>query len=255
MAIRFDKSFNAEISRRLGNVNKKFVRAKKAGYARVPQKISIREFKQQFSSKYSTRREMRRALSKLEKANVKDLSQVVELSNGGRISQFTAKMIESERIRVYRYLNREKRKAQAQISATATPFERKSLEDINSKIQLVTKAGDMTESRLQSIHEMHTRIFSAKKKESFENGIAEAMKEQIKMSDLSPRERQELIQKIENTDIDTLIKINRNRKEFASILDYYKGRDEYTNVDREMFKMSYRDIYNGFDEWVGEYSE
>ena len=254
MAIRFDKTFNAEISRRLSNVNKKFARASKAGYARVPQKISIREFKAQFSSKYSTRREMRRALTKLEKANVRNLSQTVDLSNGGRITQFTANLANQERIRTLRFVNKEIKRAEAIVGQHATPFERKALEDLYSQREMLQRK-DITETMIGAIHKLHSNIFSAKKKEAFEHGIAESMKEQIKMTDLSAHEKEELMAKIESADVNTLIKINRKRKEFATILDRYKPKDEYNSYDEEIISKAYRDIYENIDSWIEEYSE
>ena len=107
MAIRWDKEFRKEIRREIDKVNKKFARARRMGYTKVPENIGIKELKKQFGSKYANRRELRRQLAQYQKTSIEDLSSMVQLQKGGSVSEAVRKMTEQRRIRLFRKVRRD----------------------------------------------------------------------------------------------------------------------------------------------------
>ena len=255
MAIRFDKKFNAEIRREIGKVNKKFARARKLGYEKVPRNISVKDIKKEFSSRYATRRELRRAIIGFQKANISDLSKVVELETGSRVSLFTLKSTEQKRIRLYRMTNRLIKKAEAKEYNINTPFVKSELDRLYNQREMLKRGSRASESQMRAINEMYSRIYSSKKKSAFEDALYSTMEDQIKRSNLSRSQQQALLTKIRNTDADVLIEINKNEKAFANILDRYKNKNDYTAYDEKMFQKAYDDIYDDFEQWVEKYSQ
>ena len=255
MAIRFDKAFNAEIRREVGKVNKKFARARQLGYTHVPRNVSVKELKRQFASKYATRNELRRSLARMGQVNTRDLSKVVELETGTRTSLVSLRVAEQKRLRLLRLKNKRIRKLEARDYNTKTPFVRTELDTLYNERDILMRGVRSSESQMYRINEMYNREFSGKKKESFEQSLRNTMRNQIKMSNLSDEQQAELLGKIERTDVDTLIEINKNEGDFADILDRYKGKNDYNAFDAKTFQDTYENIYNNFDKWVEGYAE
>lgn len=247
MAIRFDKAFNAEIRRAINRVNKKIVRAQKAGNQYVPQRISIREFKNRYKAKYSSRRELRRELAALNRANISDLSESVELARGGRISLYAAKETERKRIRLLRRVNRDIRKMQEREYGDNLVFAKTRLQTLQNIQSSLEKGSRDSEYQVRRINTMYAQEFSAEKKDSFENALYDTISEQMKFNGLSPDQNDELLAKLKMVDIDTLIKMNRDDEDFSEILDRYKGKDQYNKEDKEAVKKAWQDIYNKID--------
>ena len=250
MAIRFDKEFNAEIRRGINKVNKKIVRAQKAGNKYVPDKISIREFKSRFKAKYSSRRELRRELAALNRANISDLSESVELARGGRVSLFTAKETERKRIRLLRRVNRDIRKMETKEYGDNLIFAKTRLETLRNIQGSLEKGSRESEYQIRRINTMYAQEFSAEKKDSFENALYDTISSQMEFNGLSPEENKTLLAKIKQVDIDTLIKMNRDDEDFSEILDRYKGRDQYNAADKEAVKSAWRNIYDNIDKII-----
>ena len=255
MAIRFDKAFNAEIRREVGKVNKKFARARQLGYTHVPRNVSVKELKRQFASKYATRNELRRSLARMGQVNTRDLSKVVELETGTRTSLVSLRVAEQKRLRLLRLKNKRIRKLEARGYNTKTPFVRSELDSLYNERDILMRGVRSSESQMYRINEMYNREFSGKKKESFEDGLRHTIKEQIKMSNLNEEQQAELINKVNHTDVDVLIEINKNEEDFADVMDRYKKKNEYNAFDAKTFQDTYQNIYEHFDEWVEGYSQ
>ncbi len=81
MAIRYDKSYNKEISRVVKNFNQKRNRAIKRGFTHLPPRLLVSELK----SRYETRPALNKELRKIEAFNKrKDSLEVVEMSGGAK---------------------------------------------------------------------------------------------------------------------------------------------------------------------------
>ena len=81
MAIRYDKSFNKEITRVVHNFNQKRNRAIKRGYTHLPPRLLVSELK----SRYTTKSELIKELKFIESFNKKkDLIKVVENEGGAK---------------------------------------------------------------------------------------------------------------------------------------------------------------------------
>lgn len=82
MAIKFDKSYNAEIRRVVRNFNQKRNRAIKRGYRYLPPQVSVSELK----SRYTTRSQLNRDLNALRRFNRggDKILRVVETSGGAK---------------------------------------------------------------------------------------------------------------------------------------------------------------------------
>ena len=252
MAIRFDKEFNAEIRREIGKVNKKIVRAQKAGNKYVPQRISIRELKSRYKAKYSTRRELRRELAALNRANIADLSDSVELSRGGRVSLFTAKETERKRVRLLRRVNRDIRKMEAKEYGDGLIFAKTRLETLRNIQTSLEKGSRDSEYQIRRINTMYAQEFSGEKKDSFENALYNTIKDQMDFNGLTPEQNEELLAKIKKVDIETLIKMNRDDEDFSEILDRYKGKDQYNAQDKKAVQDAWADIYKKIDSIIDE---
>lgn len=256
MAIRYDKKFNAEIRRSVDLVNKKFARARKAGYTKVPKNISIRDLKKEFKSKYATRAEFRRRLNEYQKVNIGDLSKVVELETGSRVSLQSLKMTEKRRLRLLRKVRRDIKESESRMEKAKTknlPFNRDEIERLKNIESKLAQSARSSESRFRMINEMYSREYSSQKKDSFERSFLDTMEEHLKRVQLDddPAKDEEMKNAIRNrlggAKIDTLIKMNREDEDVAEILDRYKGKDEYVEEDLEPIKQAYKNIYEKLD--------
>lgn len=260
MAIRFDKAFNKEIRREVDRANKKFARARKMGFAKVPQNIKVSEIKKLFGGKYAKRSEVRRYIKQYSQASTKNLSKIVELENGTRVNLQALNIAKQQRQRLVRlYKKQLKESMQRETNAKGLPFMRDNIEGLTNTINLLSRPVIASESQIRTINEYYTREFSSSKKESFEDALFNTMDDQldkIKLSSDSNKDAQmkkELREKIHRMDVDTLIKINREEEDFADILDRYKNKDEYVVEDLAPIEKAYKSLYKNIDNYVNVY--
>lgn len=254
MAIRFDKKFNAEIRREIDKVNKKFARARKLGYAKVPSNIKISEVKAQFASRFATRRELRRQLAAYKRADIQDLSKTVELETGGRVSLYTLKTAQQKNTRLLRRINRDIRKREARAAAEKLPFGDTELDRLYNVQAMLKEGVRKSESNLRRVNELYAREFSSLKKDAFQDAFYNTIEEQIQFADLSRSQKQALLTKIRNMDIDTLIDANKNDDLMAEILDRYKNKNDYNERDKKVLASVFDDLYRNIDSIIEEYS-
>lgn len=255
MAIRFDKGFNKEIRREVDKINRKYARAREMGLTRVPQNISIKDLKQQFSSRYATRRELRRHLSELSNVRTKDLSKVVELETGARVSLSALRLTERHRRRLVRKTLRDIKYQKSLDQKQGLPFGTSELDKLEHTLELLKRGSRASESQMRMINEMYAREYSSRKKDSFEDALYNTFEQQMEFADLTDAQKQELMNKIKSVDIDTLIRINKNDDLFAQALDKYKKREEYNDYDKNTIKEVMENIYKNIDTIIAEYSE
>lgn len=252
MAIRFDKKFNKEIRREIDNINKKYTRARKMGFTHVPKNISVRDVKEQFRSRYATRRELRRQLNEYKRVNISDLSKIVELESGARVSLQNLKTTEKRRIRLYRKVNREIKQMEQRIKGSTLPFSLDELDRLKNIQSKLAQGSRVSESRMRMINEIYTREFSSSKKDAFEDSLLGTLQEQMDFIELDERKQKEILEKLKKVDINTLIRMNRNDEDFADVMDRYKGRNDYNEYDKKVLKNTYENIYNRLDDIIAE---
>lgn len=109
MAIRFTKSYNAEIRNVVRNFNQKRNRAIRKGFTDVPPLMSVSELK----SRYSTRRELNNELKNLKKFNVRknDALREVETTGGAKAIKWEYEYLKSNIKFAKEYYDREIAKA------------------------------------------------------------------------------------------------------------------------------------------------
>ena len=109
MAIRFTKSYNAEIRNVVRNFNQKRNRAIRKGFTDVPPLMSVNELK----SRYSTRRELNNELNNLKKFNVKktDALREIETTGGAKAIKWEYEYLKSNIKFAREYYDREIAKA------------------------------------------------------------------------------------------------------------------------------------------------
>ena len=253
MAIRWDKELRKEIRREIDKVNKKFARARKMGFTKVPENIGMRKLKAQFGSKYASRRELRRQLAQYQKTSIEDLSNMVKLQKGGSVSEAVRKMTEQRRLRLFRRVRRDindMMKLKSRASRDILPFandEISRLKNIESKL---AEGSLVSESRIRMINEMYVGTYSSSKKESFENALVSNMNSQLDKLQLSSDPAQDAKMKstiknyIGNTKIDQLISMNKNDDDFGEINDRYKKNEAYNAEDDDALVASYKNIYD-----------
>ena len=263
MAIRWDSEFRREIRREVDRANKKFARARKMGFAKVPKNIKSSEIKKIFGGKYATRAEVRRYLKSYSQASTRNLSKVVELESGTTVNLQRLNIAEQRRQRTLRAYKRELAQAkvrEANINKKGLPFMRGNIERLENTIEILSKPARMSEAQMRTAEEYYTRKFSSAKKESFEDALFNTMDDQlerIKLSDYpieDARMKRELKEKIRGMDVDTLIKINSEEDDFAEIMDRYKHKDEYVVEDLGVLEKAYRSIYRNIDSYIKVYT-
>lgn len=259
MAIRFDKKFNEEIRREIDKVNKKFARARKAGYTGIPQNIKIREIKDQFASRYATRRELRRELQTYKRANLKDLSKKVELETGQRVTLFSLKEAKRKNTRLLRKINRDIKKELKYLERAGgkdLPFgeHRQKLESLYDTQQMLREGVRKSESNFRSVTELYAREYSSSRKDAFENAFFDTLDEQISYSNLTDKQKQTLKAKLKTLDVDALIDANKYSDELAEVMDRYKAKDSYTEQDKKVLSKTMEDLYNNIDDIIAEFN-
>ena len=259
MAIRWDKKFNAEIRREIDKVNKKFARARKAGMTGIPQNIKIRDIKDQFSSRYATRRELRRELGYMKKANIKDAGKVVELETGQRVSLFTLRDAQRKKTRLLRKIGRDIRREQEYLNRAGgkdLPFDehRQRLNLLQDTQSMLREGVRASESNLRQVNELYAREYSSLKKESFEDAFFNTLDQQIDFSNLEDKQKAELKRKLHSMDVEAIIDANRYDDDIADVMDRYKQRDAYNDVDKRAISDTMEKLYNNIDNIIAEYN-
>ena len=259
MAIRWDKKFNAEIRREIDKVNKKFARARKAGMTGVPQNIKIRDIKDQFSSRYATRRELRREIGYIKKANIKDAGKVVELETGERVSLYKLKEGQRKNLRLLRKIGRDIKKEETYLERAGgkdLPFgeHQQRLDSLRSTQEMLRQGVRASESNLRQVNELYSREYSTLKKESFESAFYDTLDKHIDFSNLSDKQKAALKRKIRSMDVEALIDASRYNDYISDVLDRYKNKDAYNDDDKEVIKDNIKNLYEHIDEIIEEYS-
>ena len=109
---------------------------------------------------------------------------------------------------------------------------------------------------MRMINELYAREYSSRKKDSFEDALYDTIESQLVFSKkLTDEQKSDLMRKLRNIDVDTLIKMNKNDSLFKQVLDKYKGRDDYNAYDKKTLANVVEDIYKNLDSIVAEYSE
>lgn len=263
MAIRWDSEFRREVRREVDRANKKFARARKMGFAKIPKNIKSSDIKRIFGGKYATRSEVRRYLKAYSQATTKNLSKIVELENGTTANLQRVNIAEKRRLRTLRAFKREHAQAVAReaiINKKGLPFLRGNIESLENAIDILSKPARESESQMRTVEEYYVRKFSAAKKESFEDALFNTLDDQLDKITLSDdpaedaRMKRELREKIRGLSVDTLIKINKEEDDFADILDRYKNKDEYVKEDLNVLEDSYKKLYQNIDTYINVYS-
>lgn len=109
MAIRFDKTYNAEIRRVVRNFNQKRNRAIKRGFTHLPPHLTVSELK----SRYTARSQLNRDLRLIEKFNQNrdDALRVVETSGGAKAIKWELDYLKSNLRYAREFYDREIEKA------------------------------------------------------------------------------------------------------------------------------------------------
>lgn len=252
MAVRWDTAFRAEIRKRSSAVNKKFARARKLGYTKVPENIRMADLKEKFGSRYASRRELRRYIRQYERMKMSDLARQIKLQKGSNISAAVFKQAEQRRVRIYRKTLSDVRKAYEMKSRAAKgtlPFINDEISRLENLAEKLSKPAS-SESRIGMINEMYTREYSSNKKESFENSIKYNMEIQLDKLTLSDdpnkdaKMKSEIRAYINNTSVDQLINMNRNDDDFSEINDRYKKNEAYNAEDDDALVSAYQNIYS-----------
>lgn len=264
MAIRWDREFKKEVRREVDRANKKFARARKLGFAKVPRNIKSSEIKKIFGGKYAKREEVRRYLKQYSQATTRNLSKIVELENGTTVNLQKLEIGKQRQQRLLRHYNKELKEAkirEARIRGKSLPFMRDNIESLENTIEVLSKPVRASESQLRTVNEYYVRQYSSAKKESFEDALFNTMDDQLDKITLSDdpiedaKMKRELKSKIRKVDIDTLIKINREEDDFADILDRYKNKDEYVVEDLAPIEKAYRSLYKNINTYIKVYGE
>lgn len=264
MAIRWDREFKREIRREVDRANKKFARARKMGFAKVPKNIKSSEVKKIFGGKYATRDEVRRYLKQYSQSSTRNLSKIVELENGTTVNLQRLEIGKQRQQRLLRTFKKELKEAKVREAHTrgkGLPFIRDNIESLENTISVLSKPVRASESQLRTIDEYYTRRYSSAKKESFEEALFNTMDDQLEKITLSndpiedAKMKRELREKLRNMDVDTLIKMNREEDDFADILDRYKNKDEYVVEDLAPIEKAYRSLYKNIDTYIKVYGE
>lgn len=252
MAIRWDKEFKKEIRRELDKVNKKFARARKMGFTKVPENIGMKELKKQFGSKYANRRELRRVVAQYRKSSIEDLTSTVNFKGGGSMSKAMYNITEQRRRRLKRMNLKSINKLEGMINRAGgdvLPFARDELSRLKNLDIKLSKKADYSESQAYFINQMNANVYSSVKKDSFEYSLRHNMNEQLDNIKLSADPAEDAKMKatiknyVNNTDVDQLINMNKNDDEFGDINDRYKKNNSYTVEDNDALENAYKSIY------------
>lgn len=157
MAIRYDKSYNAEIARTVKNFNQKRNRAIKRGFKSVPAPIKVSDLK----ARYTTRDELNKQLTQLRKFSGKeDLLKKVENQGGASAIEWEFGYLKSNLKSAKDYFEGEYKRVSKRVGKF--PGERIYLDTIASKIKLLDLNIDyMTQSQFRSTKSAISEFFNA----------------------------------------------------------------------------------------------
>ena len=157
MAIRYDKSYNAEIARTVKNFNQKRNRAIKRGFKSVPSPIKVSDLK----ARYTTRDELNKQLTQLRKFSSKeDLLKKVENQGGASAIEWEFGYLKSNLKSAKDYFEGEYKRVSKRVGKF--PGERMYLDTIASKIKLLDFNIDyMTQSQFRSAKSTISEFFNA----------------------------------------------------------------------------------------------
>lgn len=129
MAIRYDKSYNAEIARTVKNFNQKRNRAIKRGFKSIPAPIKVSDLK----ARYTSRQEMNKQLAQLRNFGIrKDTLKYVENEGGATAIQWEFDYLKSNVKAAKEFFNKEYRLVSSKVGDF--PGERMRLDSIAKKL-------------------------------------------------------------------------------------------------------------------------
>lgn len=249
--IRWDSEFRKEIRKEIDKVNKKFARARKKGISGVPSNLRISAIREQFASRYATRKEVRRQIAAYRRADIQDLTKIAQLESGEKISLYRLKEARRKSTRLLRKMRRDIRSREIRNMGDELPFGDTELDRMYN-VESMLKGGIKSLSDYAKINEAYSNEYSSLKKDSFEEAFYDTLDKQIDYSSLTDNQKLELKSKLRSMDINTLIDANRNDDDLAEVLDRYKS--EYNEQDKSLVGDAITKLYNNIDRIVEEYS-
>lgn len=134
MAIRYTPEYNAEIQRKVHNINQNIKRAEKAGVPknRIPRKVKIKELK----ASYSTRRELEKALRHLGSFNRKSTQDRISIGDS-KTTRWNYDFVKGNQDLAKKYFENEFKRVEKRTARF--PGERDYLNTISAKIETLGK--------------------------------------------------------------------------------------------------------------------
>ena len=131
MTIRYDPTLNSKMRNIVTNFNRKVNRMEKAGYRNIPFKTTVSELK----GRYTSRRDLTRELSRLQKFTRHDLVKDVETSGGVKAIRWEMDYLKGNKKEALAYFKSEYERVSKRVGKF--PGERQYLDNIQAKIDLL----------------------------------------------------------------------------------------------------------------------
>lgn len=132
MAIRYNKNLNEKIRNDVRNYNARISRMEKRGVSRLPKKIMVSELK----SRYNTRAELDKELSRISNLGRKNVTKSVTTSGGAKVADWQYTYAKTNRKSAKEYF--EKKYTRLSKRAARFPGERLLLDNASAKINLLS---------------------------------------------------------------------------------------------------------------------
>lgn len=146
MAIRYNKNLNEKVRNAVRNYNARISRMEKRGVSRLPQKIMVSELK----SRYNTRAELDRELSRISTLGRKNVIKSVTTSGGAKVADWQYTYAKTNRKSAKEYF--EKEYARLNKRTARFPGERMLLDNASAKINLLSRPLDsLNQQQFRSI--------------------------------------------------------------------------------------------------------
>ena len=261
--IRYDQKLQKEINKVVKNFNQKVKRLEKEGRELLPEKVSIKELKQD----YTTRTDLRRKLKELQRFSKRGIEDVIEISSG-KITKYELENIKRESARVKRKISREITKYETKAPTVFgkkqdTTYAKMGDNDyLNRKARREALEKDITKLSREQLQRYKKLINKTLKKYDY---LDKELKENYIKSLLDlgtfygiDKEKITTINdKLMDLSGDKLVELFNNDRSIKAVLEYYdmykrefKKHPEYIDTDVNVL---FDNLYENIDLITGEY--
>ena len=238
MAIRYDKQFSEDIRKVVSNFNRKVARLEKQERELIPEKISVKDLKNQFISRY----ELKRKLNELKRFSQRGVEEVITTEKGIKFTKWGFENLKRE-VRRAKYVTNREIKSLSKGLTPLTITRKSSFNLAKSRMKILDKdINNLTQGELNKLTANINRVLDYDQKaEQFQDNFTSMIFSEYGISGAPKYIVDGLTEFFSKLTPQQLLKLNKISSEVQAITDYSptKGNQIAASRMRDILKSLY----------------